>query len=138
RHDPDVTRECGSDLEDDEVLGIVDPAATCFVRRSEPRPTDEDQHDVALAHCLFYSQREVEAGLDRVDVHEDVRVPEPRCKLVVQPARHVPGVRTPIADEDASRSRLAHRLASCRVAAVLWAMTVPTETADEGLSRVLN
>ena len=96
----DTTSQSGRDLEDDEVVRVVQAALTVLVAGVEPGTADDREKHTARGDGLLDRGREISARLDRVDVDEDVSVPETFSQAVVQAAREMPGVLTPVAQKD--------------------------------------
>ena len=92
----------GLDLDANEILGVVEPAAPVLVGDRQPLVAYERQQDVGIADRFADHLDEVVAQLDRVDVLENLLVAEALGEPVEQPAGRVRGVLPPVADEDAT------------------------------------
>ena len=106
----DTTSQSGRDLEDDEVVRVVQAALTVLVAGVEPGTTDDREKHTARGDGLLDRGREISARLDRVDVDEDVSMPETLGQAVIQAAREMPGVLTPVAQKDSVGNTAGRRL----------------------------
>ena len=85
-----------------QVVFVVKPTMAGFVPGVEPTRSDDDKDDRARIERVLDRVDEVLAGVEVVDIHEQVLAPLVR-KLVVEAARRSCRVAAAIADEDADR-----------------------------------
>ena len=76
RNDTNVALDPRRYLESYEVLGVVEPPGSLRVATVEPLVTDQGDEYIAGPDRLVDVLDEVGARLNRVDVHEDVRLSE--------------------------------------------------------------
>ena len=88
------------DLEPDEILGVVDPPHAIAVAGRQPLAPDQCEQDVALGNLGVDHLPEVDAGLDRDDVHEHRVVAEARPQPLEQTPGMPLGVLAPVTDEN--------------------------------------
>lgn len=100
RDHPDAAAERRLQFNADEILGIVETARAGLVGRVEPSPADHRKHDVAGRHLLIEHLDEIEPGLDRVDIHEQLAGGKVIFKTVEQTSGKARIVTAPIVDED--------------------------------------
>lgn len=100
RDDARVARQRGRDLDAHEVLLVGQPPAAVGIGGAQPARADQHEQHIAgfdlLPHCLD----EVGAGVDRVDVAEDLGGAEVRYQPVEQPAGVARAVFASVADEN--------------------------------------
>ena len=100
RHHADVALQGGAGLEADEVVGIIEPPASCGIGGRRPLVADDDDEHLAGTDRRLDRGDEIDPGLDSLDIHEDAIGTEMRRQAVVDPARIAGRVVTSIADED--------------------------------------
>src|SRR5262245_29549893 len=101
RDHPDVALQGCSDFMADEVTGVLQPPPPLGIGDREPVPADERDQDVARAYRALDGLHEVEAGLDAVDIHEDVVAAVMVAQAVMQATGRRTALLAPVADEDA-------------------------------------
>ena len=102
RDDAGRTGERVLDLDAQVVVGIVE-TPNALALEAEPARADDDQHDIAALQRLVDDVGKVLTGTDRIEVDEDVVVPELIGEGVVETARLPRRVLAAIADEDLQR-----------------------------------
>ena len=123
RHDADLAAQCRSGLQANEVLRIVEPAATAGVRRAQPPRADDDDQHATRRDGLLDRIDEIDAGVYALDVHEHPLAAEVRRQPVVEPTGVTRRIVAAVADEDA-----VHRLRVCPLASEICPTFVPSIT----------
>ena len=88
--------ERGSDLDADEVVGVLKPELSVLVGRFEPPRADQRQQHIAAGYPFLQDGDEIEAGLDTVHTQEDAIRPELRLLSIEQAAGGALGIVTAI------------------------------------------
>jgi hypothetical protein len=94
-----VALERGLELDAHVIVRLLESAPA--IRVDEPLLSDHDEHDVRRLDGTLDCNREVEAGLDRVDVHEDLILAEVVAEHLVKATSVHRAVLSPVIDEDA-------------------------------------
>ena len=98
--DRDVSTERFLDFETHEVFRIVQPAAACSVTQRGPSLPDHYEHRSGLTQRRLQDANEVCSGINRVDVQEDVALPEAPVHVVGEATGLAGCIISSVADED--------------------------------------
>jgi hypothetical protein len=108
RNDSNITVKRGSDFQHDQIVRIIQPPPPLLIDRAQPGLADQCEQDVTFGNRSFDSDAEVEARLNRVNIHKDVVGPEPLGQMIEQATRYMPAVFATIAHEDPYSGRSDH------------------------------
>src|SRR3984957_105994 len=94
------SRKGSLDFAANVIFGTVQATPSLAICHADPETANHHQDGVALIESLFEHFCEVDARLDRVDVHEHIVRTEARGEVLVEATRVGLSVLAPVADED--------------------------------------
>jgi hypothetical protein len=97
--DENASIQSGGDFKSYEIFGIVEPRSTLIVFCCEPVPPDDRQQDIARADVRIYGFAKVNTRREAVNVHKNIRFPEPVLQAIKQSSRIRDRILPSIADE---------------------------------------
>ena len=103
---PNIAGKRRRDFQPDEVLWVIEPPPSRVISDRQPLLANQCDQGIARAHSLLNNLDEVEAGLNRVDVHKDIVPPKMLAEPIIEPSSPSPTIVPPVADEDPCHSRL--------------------------------
>jgi hypothetical protein len=121
RDNPNATGQCCLNLQPDDVIGIIQPAAAAPVGRDQPGRADDRQQHPAGCHRAEDLLSEIHAELDRVHIDENLVLAETISQSVMQPTRKMAGFLSAVADKDAATVSYCH--VSSRYRKGIWTGT---------------
>src|SRR5580704_12429130 len=109
-NDRDVAKQCGRDLDADEIIRIVEPTMAVVVEHIGPVRANDREQRVALGNFVAQNLDEIHPERHGVNVHEK----EIGAKLSLQPVTHAPGMTCAVIAAIAYEQFAAHEVPSCR------------------------
>jgi hypothetical protein len=106
RDHPNVATKGRRNFQPNEVLRIIKPTPSSSVGDRQPLLANERHQGIARAYRLLNDLHEVQAGLNRVDVHEHVLSPKVLAEPIIEPSSPPATIVAPIADENPGHSGL--------------------------------
>jgi hypothetical protein len=106
RNHPNTSRQCGFDLDANDIVGVVQASLAGVVSGVEPSRSDNGQKELALTNDISEVSSEINAERNRINVFEDVVRPELRRQAVVNAPRRILIVAASIRDKNPTHCSL--------------------------------